>query len=189
MDLGRLEEARQQIEIARGLDPLSLQIQVNVGQLYGTMHEFDRAFEEYRRTTEMDPNFAPAHFALAGVYERKRMYREAAAEQQRYLLLQANDREAAAVYEGVTDEASYRRAVSREITLLKERAKTRYVSPVTMAILYARLGDKEQAIACLEKAYQEHDGGLRYLKTRPWYDPLRSDPRFQDLLRRVGLPP
>ena len=189
MDLGRLEEARQQIEIARGLDPLSLQIQVNVGQLYGTMHEFDRAIEEYRRITEMDPNFAPAHFALAGVYERKRMYREAAAEQQKYLLLQANDREAAAVYEGVTDEASYRRAVSREITLLKERAKSRYVSPIIFADHYVLLGDKEQAIASLEKAYQEHDSGLRYLKTFPSYDALRSDPRFQDLLRRLHFPP
>ena len=58
-----------------------------------------------------------------------------------------------------------------------------------MAILYVPLGDKEQAIASLEKAYQEHEGGLRYLKTGTSFDPLRSDPRFQDLLRRIGLPP
>jgi TolB-like protein/lipopolysaccharide biosynthesis regulator YciM len=187
-DLGRLEEARQQIEIARGLDPLSLQIQVNVGEHYENIHDFDRAIEEYRKIVEMDPNFVSAHGVLAGVYVRKRMYREAAAEAQKFLLL-INEREAAALYEGVTDEASYRRAVSRRIALLKERAKSRNVSPMTLAYLYVLLGDKEQAIAWLEKAYQEHDSGLRSLKTDPRYDPLRSDPRFQELLRRLHFPP
>jgi len=187
--VGRLDEAREQMETARGLDPLSLQIQFNVGLLYETMHEFDRAIEEFRKIVEMDPNFATAHAGLAEVYGRKRMYREAAAEWQKFLLLQANDREAAALYEGVIDEASFRHAVSRRIALSKERAKTRYVSPMTIADQYVRFGDKEQAIAWLEKTYQEHASGLLYLKTYPLYDPLRSDPRFQDLLRRIGLPP
>jgi len=152
------------------------------------MHDFDRAIEEYRKIVEMDPNFVSAHSDLAGAYVRKRMYREAAAELQKYLPL-INEREAAALYEGVTDEASYRRAVSGRIALLKERAKTRYVSPMTIADQYVRLGDNEQAIAWLEKAYQEHASGLELLKVGPLYDPLRSDPRFQDLLRRIGLPP
>ncbi len=186
-DVGRLEEARQQIETARGLDPLSLIIQVNVGELYYTMHQFDRAVEEFRKVWEMDPNFPRGHFILADVYLRKRMYQEAAAEVQKGLLLD-NEPEAAALYEGVADEASYHRAVSRQIALLRERAKTRYVSPMTMAELYVLLGDKEQAIASLEKAYQEHASGLRYLKTAS-YDSLRSDPRFQDLLRRMHFPP
>ncbi len=188
MDLGRLDEARQQIEIARGLDPLSLIIQVNVGELYYAMHQFDRAVEEFRKVSEMDPNFPRGRLALADVYLRKRMYQEAAAEAQKGLLLD-NEPEAAALYEGVADEASYRRAVSRRITLLKEGAKSRYVSPMTIAELCVRLGDNEQAIAWLEKAYQEHASGLTDLKTDPLYDSVRSDPRFQDLLRRVGLPP
>jgi tetratricopeptide (TPR) repeat protein len=136
----------------------------------------------------MDPNFAFTHRVLAYVYEHKRMYREAAAEWERFLLL-GNERGMAVLYEGATDEASYHRAVSRRIALLKERAKTRYVSPMTMVDLYVLLGDKDQAIAWLEKAYQEHATGLRYLKTEPTYDPLRSDARFQDLLRRIGLSP
>ena len=136
----------------------------------------------------MDPNFAPAHFRLAEVYLQKRMYREAAAERQKYLVLM-NEREIAALYEGITEEVSYRWAVSREIALLKKSAKSRYVSPMTMADLYVQLGDKEQAIAWLEKAYQEHASRLQYLKINPLYDPLRSAPRFQDLLRRIGLPP
>ena len=110
-------------------------------------------------------------------------------KRQTYKLLQANDREAAALYEGVTDEASFRRAVSRQIALFKERAKSRYVSPMFMAFLYVWLEDKEQAIAWLEKAYQEHASGLEDLKADFSYDPLHSDPRFQDLLRRLHFPP
>jgi tetratricopeptide (TPR) repeat protein len=188
LHIGRLEEARQQIETARGLDPLSLQIQVNLGEVYTTMHQFDRAIEEYRKIEEMDPNFVSAPRSLADVYELKRMYREAAAEWQKFLLL-SNEREMAALYEGVTDEDGYRRAVSQRIALLKERAKTPYVSPLTLADRYVQLGDKEQAIAWLEKAYQEHAIGLHSLKMDPMYDPLRTDPRFQDLLRRLHFPP
>ncbi len=186
--LGRLDEARQQYEIARGLDPLSLQIQVNLASLYSAARQFDRAIDEYRKIAEMDPNFSTAHFSLAVVYYLKRMYPEAAAEERKGLLLN-NEPEAAALYENVTDEASYRRAVERGIARRKEESKTRYVSPFDLANLYLRLGDKEQALAWLEKAYQEHASGLEYLKVRPLYDPLRSDLRFQDLLRRLHFPP
>ncbi len=144
--------------------------------------------EEYRKIEEMDPNFGSAPRNLADVYEVKRMYREAAAEWQKFLLL-GNEREMAALYGGVTDEDGYRRAVSQRIALLKERARTGYVSPLTLADRYVQLGDKEQAIAWLEKAYQEHAMGLQSLKMDPMYDPLRSDPRFQDLLRRLHFPP
>jgi len=187
MNLGRLDEARQQIQIARGLDPLSLQIQNNVVLLYEYAHQFDRGIEELHKILEMDPSFPPALLRLALLYEHKGMYREAAAEWQRFNLLE--DRELAAAWEGITDEAGYRRAVSREIVLLKERAKTRYVSPIIFARRYVQLGEKEQAIASLEKAYQERSATLRYLKMDPRYDPLRSDPRFQDLLRRLHFPP
>jgi TolB-like protein/DNA-binding winged helix-turn-helix (wHTH) protein len=187
MDVGRLEEARQQLELARGLDPLSLQIQRNLSDLYEYARQFDRSIEECRKIEDMDSSFAPAHFCLAKAYFQKRMYPEAAAEWQKYLV-PMDEREIAALYECVSDEVSYRRAVSREITLLKERAKTRYVSPMTIADRYVHLGDREQAIAWLEKAYQERASRLRYLKMDPVYDPLRSDPRFHDLLRRIGLP-
>ncbi len=188
MDVGRLEEARQQIELARSLDPLSLQIQRNLCDLYEYARQFDRAIEECRKIEEMDPNFAPVHFRLAEVYLLKRMYREAATERQKYLLLM-DEREIAALYEGITEEVSYRRAVSREITLLKERAKSRYVSPMSFADLYVQLGDKKQAIAWLEQAYQERASRLQYLRMVPLYDPLRTDPHFQDLLRRLRFPP
>jgi TolB-like protein/DNA-binding winged helix-turn-helix (wHTH) protein/Tfp pilus assembly protein PilF len=187
MDVGRLEEAHQQLELARGLDPLSLQVQRTLGDLYEYARQFDRSIAECSKIEDMDSGFAPAHFCLAKVYFLKGMYPEAAAERQKYLL-GMDEREIAALYEGISEEVSYRRAVSREITLLKERAKNRYVSPMSVVDLYVQLGDKEQAMAWLEKAYQERASRLRYLKMDAVYDPLRADPRFQDLLRRIGLP-
>ncbi len=186
-DLGRLDEARQQIELARGLDLLSLQIQANAGGLYEFARQFDQAMEVYGKVAEMDPTFGGAHFALSQGYRRKEMYREAAAELQKALLL-INESKEAALFANVTDAASYRRAVAQDIALRKERSKTRYVSPMWFAHRFLELQDNEQALACLEKAYQQHDAVLVNLK-HPDYDPLRSDPRFQGLLRRVGLPP
>ncbi len=188
-NLGRLEEARGQIQMARRLDPLSLQIQHSVAALYAFVHQFDQAIEELHKILEMDPNFPLALDYLGWAYETKGMYREAAAEWQKYYLVE--HREAAAVgWENATDEASYRRAVARVLALRKEQAKKEYVGPFVFANLYLRLGEKEQALTWLEKAYQEHSAGLLYLRMDPfYYDPLRSDPRFQDLLRRIGLPP
>ncbi len=184
-NLGRLEEAREQIQMARRLDPLSLQIQLSVAELYAFAHQFDRAIEELRKILEMDPNFPNALHWLGWLYETKGMYREAAAESQKYYLVQYREA-AAAGWENVTDEASYRRAFARVLALRKEQAKKEYVGPFVFVDLYLRLGEKEQALAWLEKAYQEHSPGLSYLKRDPYYyDPLHSDPRFQDLLRRV----
>jgi hypothetical protein len=74
-------------------------------------------------------------------------------------------------------------------TLNRLRTSKEYVSPAVLAVLYAGLGDKEAAIQSLERAYSAHDTALQSLKAEPRYDSLRSDPRFQDLMRRVGLPP
>jgi serine/threonine-protein kinase len=187
-NLGRLEEARGQIQMARRLDPLSLQIQLSVAELYAFAHQFERAIEELQKILEMDPNFPNALHWLGWLYETKGMYREAAAESQKYYLVQYQ--EAATVgWENVTDAASYRRAFARVLVMRKEEAKKEYVGPFVFVDLYLRLGEKEQALAWLEKGYEEHSSGLISLKRDPfYYDPLHSEPRFQELLRRIGLP-
>lgn len=74
------------------------------------------------------------------------------------------------------------------LTELKSPSKRNYVFPSSVALIYAGLGEKDRALEWLEKGYREHDAGLVYLKIEPGFDPLRSDPRFKDLVRRVGLP-
>ena len=83
----------------------------------------------------------------------------------------------------------YRGALEKEVSILRERSGRKYVGPDWVARDYIRLGDKDHAFEWLEKAYQEHSSFLLDLKVDPLFDPLRPDPRFQDLVRRVGLPP
>jgi tetratricopeptide (TPR) repeat protein len=83
--------------------------------------------------------------------------------------------------------SGYRGYYQEQLQLLKERSKHSYVAPATIAIIYARLGDKESAFTWLEKANRDQTG-LFFVKVEPVYDPMRSDPRFRDLLRRAGLP-
>jgi serine/threonine-protein kinase len=184
---GRLEEALAENKIAKGLDPLSLIIQQNTALFLYYARQYDEAIEAARKVLEMDPNFIGAHFQLAAVYEQKRMYQDSVAERQKGFLLDSDPERAAAWAKGYS-AAGFRGAAERDIELLKQRMKRRYASPVDLALDYRRLGDKEQAFAWLEKAYQERASVLSYLKADPLWDPLRSDPRFQNLVRRIGLP-
>jgi serine/threonine-protein kinase len=188
VNMGRLDEGVAENKIAKGLDPLSLIINANTAQFLRDAHQYDQAVAEARKVLEIDPNFIGAHFGLANAYELKRMYQEAVAEMQKAFVLD-NDPERAGAWAQGYAAAGYRGAVQRDIGILKERLKQRYVPPFEVAEDYLRLGDNDQALAWLEKTYQEHSGLLTYLKADPLWDPIRTDPRFQDLLRRVGLPP
>jgi serine/threonine protein kinase/tetratricopeptide (TPR) repeat protein len=186
--LGRFDEALAENRIAKQLDPLSLIIGSNTGQILSSAHRYNEAIEELRKILELDPNFFAALNILARTYEQMGMYQEFVSGMQKCFLLDNESQRAAAWAQGYA-AGGYRGAVQRDLDLLKKRSASRYVSPVEIARNYARLGDKEQTFAWLERGYQEHANGLSYLKIEPVFDPLRSDPRFAGLLRRVGLPP
>jgi serine/threonine protein kinase/TolB-like protein len=184
--LGRLDEAMAEIQKAKELDPLSLIINLNVGIYLIRQRKYDQAIEELRKLTDMDPSYSGAHNFLAEAYRLKKMYRESISERQKVLQLEGDKELAEALQQGYA-AAGYRGALQNQIRILEERSKRKYVSPILIADDYVCLGEKERAFVWLEKAYQERASNLGYLKD-PLYDPLRSDPRFQDLLRRVGLP-
>ncbi len=187
-NMGRVYEGIAQIKQAQELDPLSMMINKSVGDRYSDARQYDKAMEYYRKTIEMDPNFPTSHEGLGFTYLQKGLYKEALAEFQKtrdlsgeippYLI------RAGIVYakSGKKDEA---RKILDEVRQLSEK---QYVSPVGIAILYTALGEKDQAFEYLEKAYQERSIRLSYLKVDDAYDSLRSDPRFTDLVKRVGLP-
>ncbi|MCI0613325.1 tetratricopeptide repeat-containing serine/threonine-protein kinase, partial [bacterium] len=186
--MGRLDEALAEIKRAQELDPLSMMINKNVGDRYTNLGQYDKAIEQYRKTIEMDPNFGSGYEGLAIAYSQVGMYKEAIAEFKKSSDL-SNDPlgnliSAAGVYAkwGKKQEA---RAMLQQI---QELSKQKYVSPVSIASIYALLGEKDQAFEWLEKAYQERSVRLQFLKVMRPYDSLRDDPRFADLLRRVGLP-
>jgi TolB-like protein/Tfp pilus assembly protein PilF len=187
-ELGRHEEALAEIKQAQQLDPFSLIINAVSGDALRSAGQYDLAIEQLRKTLEIDPNFAHAHFHLAMTFLRKEAYAEAIAEFQRASTLSPN----VADYKGGLGYAYARagkRAEARKMLAeLKERSQRRYVSWFYVAAIYAGLDEKDQAFAFLEKAYAQHEQGLVVINREPMFDPLRSDPRYQDLLRRMDLP-
>jgi TolB-like protein/Flp pilus assembly protein TadD len=185
---GRMDEAIREIQRAQELDPLSLIINDNVGEVYIWARQYDEAIEQLLKTLEMEPNFARTHLDLGTAYECKGMFSQAIAEFQRARDLGGeNWPELRAPLQRAYETSGYRGYYEEQLRLLKERSKKKYVAPVSIAMIYARLGDKEQSLAWLEKAYRD-ESGLFFIEVEPVYDSLRSDPRFRDLLRRAGLP-
>jgi tetratricopeptide (TPR) repeat protein len=187
---GRFEEAFAEMKRAEELDPLSLPIKTQIGWLYFYQSQFDRAIEQWRKTLELDPNFSLAHYNLGLGYVQKGMYEEAIGAFRKAIALGEEQT-------GYLAQLAYAYAMSgqkgealRILAKLNERSKREYVPSSSMALLHLGLGNKEQAFELLEKAYQERDPNLTsYLKLEPfWLKPLWSDPRFQDLLRRMNFP-
>jgi TolB-like protein/DNA-binding winged helix-turn-helix (wHTH) protein/Tfp pilus assembly protein PilF len=189
-EMGRHTEAIAEDRTAESLDPLSLIISADLGkEALGPAGLYDQEMEQCRKTLEMDPNFAEAHHCLADSYRNKRMYKEAVAEFQKAVNLSKDDLTYLALLGNAYGLAGERGEATKILNELKARSKHEYVSPDNFCDLYVALGDKDRAFAWLERAYEEHTDAISGLKLWRKYDPLRSDPRYQELLRRVGLPP
>ena len=147
---------------------------------------YDEAIQVYQNVIKMQPDFAIAHVYLGYTYAAKGQYAEAIAEYQKAISLDG-ETTSKLCYLGYAYAKSGKRDEALAI-LNKLKTTKEYVSPAELAILYVGLGDKEAALESLERAYREHDPQMQYLKVDPHYNALRSEARFQDLMRRVGLP-
>jgi tetratricopeptide (TPR) repeat protein len=183
--MGRHEQAIAEVKRARELDPLSLGVNANTGLVLYFARRYDQAIEALKKITELDQNYANTYLYLGYCYTGKEMYREAISAYQEAIRL-GDDSPSLQVFLG---EAFAKSGEREKAQTILEQLKTSkdYVSPAELAVLYASLGDREQAFAFLEKAFVARDVQLQYLGVDPSFDPLRSDPRFQDLLQRVGL--
>jgi len=187
-DSGQMAEAEQELRIARKLDPLSLQINLIVaGNLY-MERRYDEAVDQLRKTLELDPNFQPAYPLLEAAYREKGQYDSAVEAWQRALTLTGFSAVALSELKGAFRTGGIRAYWQKDAELLQKQAERTYVSPVSIAMDYSSLGEKDKAFEWLERAYQERSGWLLELKIDPVWDPLRSDPRFEELTRRVGIP-
>jgi len=185
--VGQHDQAIAEIKRARELDPLSTVVNTHVGYRLFFARRYDEAIEALKQTLELDQTNPLTHTVLGYTYAEKGMYREAIAAYQEAIKL-GGDGPSTQIYMG----AAYAKAGERERAqaILKQLETSKeYVSPGELAILYVALGEREQAFTSLEKAYAAHDLQLQYLGVDPAFDSLRSDPRFADLLRRVGLAP
>lgn len=189
--MGRPTAAIAEYRRAESLDPLSLIISTDLAQegLAGA-GLYDQAMEQCQKALEMDPNFAEAHICMMNSYKQRGLYKEAIKEIQEAIRL-SKDNLAYIAALGVLYAAADRRFEAVNILNdLKARSKHGYVPSGVFFWLCAALGEKDHAMAWLDKAYEEHDSAMLQLRgdISP-SDPLRSDPRFQDLLRRMNFPP
>jgi serine/threonine-protein kinase len=191
--LGRHQEAIAEMKKALDLDPLSLPLNSLMANTYLWAGDYDSSAKQFQRTIELDPNFPMVRFFYAGLLAEVGKYEQAIEEaQQGELLAGASPGEAA---ERATE---FRRAFqdggpkgywqkNLEETL-KQEAEARYFPALGVAEAYAKVGNNEKTLEWLEKSYAQRDGNLTLVKSYPEYNNLRGDPRFRQLLRRIGLP-
>jgi tetratricopeptide (TPR) repeat protein len=183
--LGRNDEALAELEKAESLDPLSLIIGADLAEALLVAHRFDEAIKQSRKIMMLDPSFGLAHYVLGQALVQKHMYSQGIAELQKAIELSPGSTAFAAnlayayAVSGMTVEAV------KILDDLKNRSPHTFSNAPEIALIYAGLDEKDQAMAWLEKAYAERFNPEVLM--RPCFDPLRSDPRFQDLLHRIGL--
>jgi len=184
--LGRYDAAIAEMRKAESLDPLSLIINADLAEILVLAHSYDESIRQSRKTIDMDPNFALAHNQLAQAYLQKHMYDEAVAELQKAVQLSGDSPTCVASLARAYVASGKRTEAVKLLSDLKKRSVPGYSNAPEIATIYASLGDTDQAMTWLEKAYDEQFNPSVLL--RPGFDPLRSDSRFKDLERRIGLP-
>ena len=184
--MGRFEEGLAESRRLLELDPLSPASRNHLGWHYLYAHQFDQAIEQYKLVLAVDPNFAEAHRQLAEAYAEKGRFDDAVAETLKRWELIGRGNEVPALKKAFS-ELGWKGFWQRRLQLALERGKRSYMSPAGTATIYAAVRDKPQALGWLERAYREHDHDLVYLKVDYGWDSLRSEPRFQELLRRMKL--
>ena len=186
MVMGQNSEAIAELRKAKSLDPLSLIISADLADILCIAHLYDDSVQESKKVLEIDPSFAVGHYVLGQAFEQKHMYDEAIAEFQRAIEISGHS--------GVFDSGlahayavSGRQEEARKIAKELESANDQNPSAeANIALIYVGLGDQDQAMIWLNKAYDARFNPSILL--RPFFDPVRTDPRFMDLLSRIGLP-
>jgi serine/threonine-protein kinase len=188
--LSRRDEAIAETRRALELDPLSLIVNRALGQRLLEARRYDESIEVATRTLEMDPRFLPALLTLGHAYLQKGKHDEAIETFEKLLEYSGDVTWGDAPTIGYAYAMAGRREDARRISRqLRELSETKHIAPTNIAAIYMALGDKDEAFRLLEAAIEDRTGSrLQRLNVHPCWDPLRSDPRFQNLLRRMNLP-
>jgi DNA-binding winged helix-turn-helix (wHTH) protein/TolB-like protein/tetratricopeptide (TPR) repeat protein len=187
-DMGRFDEALAEMRKAQELNPVSIIISGEYGATLFLARRYDQAIEELNKTLELDPNFAATCYALGLAYAHNGMYEKAVAESSKAVTLSGGSVHSKAALGQVYALSGKKAEAQKVIAELQQESKQGYVSPLDVALIYATLGQSDEAFFWLEKAYEERSCWLIELKSDPGWDKIRSDPRFDSLLGRVGLP-
>lgn len=185
--LGQPQESIAEMRKALVLDPISVSMNMEIGWSYYIARDYNRAIEQCSKASEIDPHFRDAHLCTAQAYEQRRMYDQALAELKKVEDI-APDDPAFLTELGYVYGLSGRRADALKLVeQLRKISMREYVDPTFIGLIYTALGDREEAFKWLDKAYEARSSWMTWLKVEPKFDPLRSDPRFNELMHRVGI--
>ena len=184
----RLQQALEENSRALALDPVSPLFNTTRAEIYYNDRQFDAAIGQARRTIEQYPTYPLAYIWLGSAYREKKMYKDALEQFAQASKLSDNHPAITALYGHALALSGDTAGARRALADLQRLAKTRYVSAFYFAGIYTGLGEKSTALDWLDKAYKERNDRLVYLNVDPMADPLRSEPRFQDLMKRLHLP-
>ncbi|HEU4766823.1 MAG TPA: protein kinase [Pyrinomonadaceae bacterium] len=186
--VNRFDEAIAEIKLALELDPVSVIMNRIYADILVDARRYDDAIAQYRKTLELDPKFATAHFLLGRAYEAKGMYDEAVAKYASAGQLSGLPPEILAQSGQVYAKSGWKAYLQTTVNQILKQPANRKFSPYVIATYYARLGDKEHTLAWLERGYEERDFRMTLIGVSFEFDSFRSDPRFVDLVGRIGLP-
>ena len=189
MTMGRHEEAIARIKRSQELDPLSLIINVAIAWSFYFGRRYDEAIEQLWKTLELEPNYPVTHWILGLAYRKTGRYEMAVTEGEKGVALSAGSTLMRAALGQTFGMANRTKEAMETMERLTSLAKQQYVAPYFLAGIDVGMGQNHQALEYLERAYEEKSHWMIYLHIDPGMDPLRGDPHFQDILRRVGLPP
>jgi len=185
---GHLDEGISERKLAIELDPLSVISNFELGQAYFWKRDYDQTIQQFKKTLELDPEFPPVLQYLPAAYAQKGMYDEAIRQ------IEQTPEVADIMSTGVPGHVYAIAGRKQEARVMLDKLKSRresgleYVTPVGIALIHVALGEKDEALAWLEKGYGERAFQMQFLNLDPRFDSLRTDPRFADLIRRIGLP-
>jgi TolB-like protein/Tfp pilus assembly protein PilF len=185
--MGRFDEALTELKLAQDLDPLSLVIGFLLGWTYYFARQPEKAKQEARKTLEIEENFWMANWTLALGHEQTGQYREALAELEKAKTLDDSSW-IPAVLARIYGRLGKKDEAQKILDELTEKSKQQWVAPYLVATVYVSLDQWDQAFEWLEKAFEDYDEWIDCINIDPALDGVRSDPRYQDLLRRIGLP-
>ncbi len=186
--MARFDEAATQIRQAQEFDPLSPVINEQMTELLMFQGQYDKALESSRKTLELEPIFTNAYSNIGWAYEEKKMFNEAFAAYQKRMVVAGESKQKIEALEQAYKKGGWKGYLQKTLEFGKDEFNQGKHSPGSIAENYALLGEYEEALKWLERSYENREDAMAWLKVNTAFNPMRSDPRFQDLIRRVGLP-
>ncbi len=184
---GRSDEAIRHMEQAHRLDPASLIINRDLGVIYSWAGNLEKAAEQMHRTIEMDPSFAPAYWTLGRVYMEMGMYDEAIAELEKSIKMPGGNHYVPGSLGFAYARSGRRDEAIRQLDKIMELSLSEDVPAFTISLIHAGLGNEEETLDWLEKSCNDHEFPVVLINIELWMDDFRSNPRFTEIIRKVGL--